>query len=439
MTEDEKLITAAEKGDLDAVKEAVKNGAEFLNVAMLKASREGNLDVIKYLLRRGANNVPDALKMAASSGREDAVKYLLGRADSGFNTAVMEALESGHENTAAMMLKSGVGNFHELLSFAYDNSDMALYADIKEKAGKRFAAVLKAVLSERFNGLNRSIANEKIESFINDDDEVKMAAVLDAGFDPDFMLLFRQSIKAPLILCALAAGSLKAGGAILKHKPDVCLKGAIYLNDEEKELSVFDLQNARNEPLFGEVLFRGYTGLIKEEPLKVFEGAMAGGNEPVLEKITCNKRLLKKTGGEFIVSAVLSNKRALAGRLIQNGAKFAPAEFYTKAQYGAVSALAGKNDTVMLCALSSAGLTKRRVKYDVKNSGEIPLVKAVFDRNYRLLSILVKYYFDPGEKISGETTPLSYCLANGADPKAISILKRRPGKKVKSAGRGGRK
>ncbi|HPI03356.1 MAG TPA: ankyrin repeat domain-containing protein [Candidatus Goldiibacteriota bacterium] len=431
MTEDEKLITAAEKGDLDAVKDAVKNGAEFFNVAMLKAAGQGNLDVIKYLLRRGANNVPDALKMAASSGREDAVKYLLGKADSGLNTAVMEALKSGHENTAAMMLKSGAGSFHELLSFAYDNSDLALYTDVKEKAGRQFTVILKQVLSERFNGLNRRLADEKLEAFINNDDEVKMTAVLDAGFDPNYVLLFRQNIKAPLILCALAAGSLKAGAAVLKHKPDICLKGVIYLNEEEKELSILDLQNAQNEPLFGQVLLRGYSGLVKEEPLKVFESAVTGCNEPVLDKIMRNKKFLKKAGGDFITFAILLKKRALAGQLMQNGAGFTDSEFYTKEQYAAIAMLADNNDTVMLYALNSAGLTKRRVKYDVKNSWEIPLVKAAFDRNYRVLSVLVKCFFDPYEKISGEATPLSYCLANGADPKAISILKQRAGKRVK--------
>ncbi len=438
MTEDEKLILAAEKGDLDAVKEAVKNGAEFLNVAMLKAAGQGNLDVIKYLLRRGANNVPDALKMAASSGRETAVKYLLGKTDSGLNTAVMEALESGHENTAAMMLKSGAGSFHELLSFAYDNRDMALYNDVKEKAGRRFTGILKPVLSERFNGLSRRLADEKLEAFINDDDEVKMTAVLDAGFDPNYVLLFGQNIKAPLILCALAAGSLKAGAAVLKHKPDICLKGVIYLNEEEKELSVLDMRNGQNESLFGEVLLRGCSGLIKEEPLRVFESAAAGNNEPVLSKIMRDKKLLKEQGGDFIISAILSKKRALAGRLIQNKAVFTASKYYTKEQYEAIAMLADNNDTVMLYALSSAGLSKRQVKYDVKKSWEIPLVKAAFDRNYRALSVLVKCFFDPNEKISGQTTPLSYCLANGADPKAISILKQRAGKKLKSTDAGGR-
>ncbi|MBN2755104.1 MAG: ankyrin repeat domain-containing protein [Candidatus Goldbacteria bacterium] len=425
MTEDERLLNAAENGDLDAVKDAVKNGAEFFNVAMLKASKAGSLDVIKYLLRKGANNIPDALKMAASSGHEEAVKYLLNKTESGFNTAVMEALESGHDNTAAMMLKSGTGSFQELLSFAYDNSDMALYNNVKQKAGKKFMPALRMVLTERFSGLSRSFTDEKLEAFLNNDDEVKLTAVLDAGFDADYLLLFNHNIKAPLILCALAAGKLKAGAVILKHKADPGVKGIIYLNEEEKEISVFDLQNDENESLFGAVLLQGYGGLIKTEPLKVFKAAMRGNNEPVLEKILRNKALLKTAGGGFIISALLSEKRALAVRLIQSGAKFTEAKFYTKEQFGAIAMLADKNDTVMLYNLSSAGLTKRRAKYDVKKSWEIPLVKAAFDRNYRLLSLLVKNFFDPNEKISGDTTPLSYCTANGADPKALRILKRR--------------
>jgi len=264
-----------------------------------------------------------------------------------------------------------------------------------------------------------------------------MTAVLDAGFDPNYLLLFRQNIKAPLIMCALAAGSLKAGAAVLKHKPDICLKGVIYLNEEEKELSALDLQNGQNESLFGRVLLQGYSGLVKEEPLKVFECAVTGCNEPVLDKIMSNKKILKQAGGDFITFAILLKKRALAGRLMQKGAGFTDSEFYTKEQYAAIAMLADNNDTVMLYALSSAGLSKRQVKYDVKKSWEIPLVKAAFDRNYRVLSVLVKCFFDPDEKISGQTTPLSYCLANGADPKAISILKQRAGKKLKSPDGGG--
>lgn len=425
MTEDERLLEAAEKGDLDAVKEAVKNGAEFYNVAMLKASKTGSLDVIKYLLRKGANNIPDALKMAAACGHEETVKYLLNKTDSGLNTAVMAALESGHNNTAAIMLKSGSGSPRELLGFAYDNSDMALYNDVKQKAGRKFTVLLKSVLSGRFNGANRRLADEKLEELLNNDDEVKLTAVLDAGFDPDHVIFFNQSIKAPLILCALVGGKLKAGTAVLKHKPEAGLKGHIFFKDEEKEISVFDLQNVENESLFGPVLLQGYAGLIKTRPLEVLKAAMRGGNETVLEKILRNKSLLKISGGDFITAALLAEKRALAGRLIQSGAEFTQAKFYTKEQYLAIAMLADKNDTVMLYSLNSAGLTKRRVKYDVKKSWEIPLVKAAFDRNYRLLSLLVKYFFDPNEKISGETTPLSYCSVNGADIKALSILKRR--------------
>jgi len=428
LTEDEKLLEAAEKGDLYTVKEAVKNGAEFFNVAMLKASKTGSLEVIKYLLRKGANNIPDALKMAASCGHEEAVKYLVKKTGFGFNTAVMAALESGHDNTASIMLKSGSGSPRELLGFAYDNSDMDLYNEVKQKEGRKFKALLKSVLSERFNGAVRRLADEKLKEFIDNDDEVKLTAVLEAGFDADHVLLYDESIKAPLILCALAAGKLKAGTAVLKHKPDAGAKGFFYMNDEEKEISVFDLQNDMNEILFGPVLLQGYAGLVKTEPLKAFKAAMRGNNEPVLEKILRNKKLLRSLGGDFITCALLAGKRALAVRLIQSGAEFAQAKFYTKEQYGAIAMLADKNDSVMLYSLSSAGLTKRRVKYDVKKSWEIPLVKAAFEQNYRLLSLLTKYFFDPDEKISGDATPLSYCIANGADPKAVSILKRREDK-----------
>ena len=85
------LMTAAEQGDVNTVKDLLDKGADvnetgdFHSTALRQAAEKGNIGVIKLLLDRGANvNAQDAggetaLLVAALKGHSDAVKLLIER------------------------------------------------------------------------------------------------------------------------------------------------------------------------------------------------------------------------------------------------------------------------------------------------------------------------------------------------------------------------
>ena len=82
------LFVAAEKGDLDKVKELVAKGAnpdladEYGDVPINRAAVEGHLDVVKFLVEHGAMYHSPGIGLypldgAAGNGRLDVVKYLV--------------------------------------------------------------------------------------------------------------------------------------------------------------------------------------------------------------------------------------------------------------------------------------------------------------------------------------------------------------------------
>ena len=83
------LISAAKDGDIDTVKQRLKEGASikarnrFGNTALISATRAGSLDIVKLLIEKGANvnmvntNAETALMNAASRGHDDILAYLI--------------------------------------------------------------------------------------------------------------------------------------------------------------------------------------------------------------------------------------------------------------------------------------------------------------------------------------------------------------------------
>lgn len=93
-SENDTLLSAAETGDIDTVKEALNNGADintqnnFLKESALHlAASKGHLELVKYLVDNGANlylnNGTDMtpLHLAARDGQVHVVKYLLEKSD----------------------------------------------------------------------------------------------------------------------------------------------------------------------------------------------------------------------------------------------------------------------------------------------------------------------------------------------------------------------
>lgn len=77
-----KLINAAEYGDLDEVKYAIKNGADIhtrCDAPLRRASEYGHLEIVKFLVKNGANfcdwmNAP--LRLAIRNNHYEIVKFL---------------------------------------------------------------------------------------------------------------------------------------------------------------------------------------------------------------------------------------------------------------------------------------------------------------------------------------------------------------------------
>ena len=82
MTLNEQLITAAETGDLPAVKQAVQQGADIHannDYALRVDAENGYLSVVTYLVQLGADIhafYDWALCCAADNGHTDVVEYL---------------------------------------------------------------------------------------------------------------------------------------------------------------------------------------------------------------------------------------------------------------------------------------------------------------------------------------------------------------------------
>ena len=105
MTNEEKLIEAAEEGDLQEVKQLTQHGADIHaenDYALQLAARNGHLEVVKYLIQSGAEihaGNDAALRWAARNGHLEVIKYLIrSGADihAGNDAAFRWASENGH-------------------------------------------------------------------------------------------------------------------------------------------------------------------------------------------------------------------------------------------------------------------------------------------------------------------------------------------------------
>ena len=80
---DQKLIEAAQNGDLVLVKSLLNQGADIHaqdDEALFWAGQKGNLEIVKYLVKKGADIQTDndcALKWAAAEGHLEVIKYFL--------------------------------------------------------------------------------------------------------------------------------------------------------------------------------------------------------------------------------------------------------------------------------------------------------------------------------------------------------------------------
>jgi len=132
------LIEASKGGELNIVKEAIRNGADIhLNdeQALGWASEYGNLDIVKYLVSLGADiheNDDIVLRFASKNGYLEVVKYLvnLGANIHAINDEALRlASRKGHVEVVKYLISLG-GNIHandeEVLIWAAYNGDLEL-------------------------------------------------------------------------------------------------------------------------------------------------------------------------------------------------------------------------------------------------------------------------------------------------------------------------
>src|SRR5437016_611167 len=122
---DDALIEASKAGQLEAVQQLLKEGADVHSTddwALRWASHYGHLEVIKVLLKSGANVHAQndlALRMASDNGYLDIVKVLLKASANvhAFDDAALKSASmNGHLEVAKELLKAGADPYKAGLS-----------------------------------------------------------------------------------------------------------------------------------------------------------------------------------------------------------------------------------------------------------------------------------------------------------------------------------
>lgn len=130
------LFLAARNGDLEGVKEALKNGADleakesYGDTALNLAAENGHLEIVKYLIETGAN-----------------IENLGGAA----KTPIMNAAFAGHAEIVIVLIAHGAKITHDLLSSVQvkvsileENAESGMVTEEGVRAWKEFLEYLIA-------------------------------------------------------------------------------------------------------------------------------------------------------------------------------------------------------------------------------------------------------------------------------------------------------
>lgn len=121
------LFTGSEKGELNLIKEALKQGVNISaenDYALRCASRNGHLEIVKYLVEKGGDIYADddyALRTASGRGHLEVVKYLV---EKGANVHTLDdyalgmASRMGHLEVVKYLVEKG-GNIHADDDYAF--------------------------------------------------------------------------------------------------------------------------------------------------------------------------------------------------------------------------------------------------------------------------------------------------------------------------------
>lgn len=183
-----RLLVAAERGDLVAVKDAVYDGATNYNAALVKAVKGGHVDVVDYLVSLGASNEVAskrhyttplrpihsvdqnrALTTAALNGNITAVGRLVDTGASDYDSALVAAASKGHHDIADFMISLGAtsvnpalvaaagGGHHSVVQLLIDNGASNLNPALTAAAGKGHRGVVTILINNGASDLNSAL------------------------------------------------------------------------------------------------------------------------------------------------------------------------------------------------------------------------------------------------------------------------------------------
>ena len=106
---DEKYEKSMRIGELEKLKEAIKDGAKISDHAVRIAAKNGRLDIVKYIVEKGEKiSDSNAVEIAAESGNLNLVKYLVDEISAKISDySVENAASNGHFDIVKYLVEKG--------------------------------------------------------------------------------------------------------------------------------------------------------------------------------------------------------------------------------------------------------------------------------------------------------------------------------------------
>ena len=133
-----KLEKATKTGNLEKVKEAIKDGATIFGQDIFDAAKNGHLDIVKYLVDEKKIDIPEsAVYRAVKNGHLDVVKYLVDEKGQDISVdSVFFAAANGHLDMVKYLVGKGKSIDGEEVSNAAKNGHLDIVKYLVEKGAK---------------------------------------------------------------------------------------------------------------------------------------------------------------------------------------------------------------------------------------------------------------------------------------------------------------
>lgn len=218
------LLRAAENGDVRAIEELIRGGANVHEKtspkmafyhgadALVLASRHGHLDAVRLLLRYGADFAVEAgygsaLEEAIAKGHAPVAKVLIEKGARNFGYSLFSAIAGGHLGVFQELARLGI----PFASFRSRNGDSLLEDAIHSKQDEIVRFLLKA-------GVKPTDGGPLVESVARGDVELTRS-LLNLGADPNQINRLR---RFPLGM-ACSRGHKQIAEILLDHGADPTL------------------------------------------------------------------------------------------------------------------------------------------------------------------------------------------------------------------------